>query len=390
MKNIKINISFILLACLFIFQSALHGQLPNQAFYDLSNRDSIVPERIWKDLSSNPKNSDKIGQQVYLDFQSLFFVRNNEYFSNIDPGETLFGYQFIPSLVWQPYKNHDLLIKGGAYLQRNFGDNNFAVAQPTFTLDYKIKNSRIVFGTLYGGLEHRLIEPLYRFERGLNDRLENGMQYIYKSNKFFVDAWVNWRQTTSQALNKQEIIEPGVSLNYTFIGNKESAFKSHFIFQLTNHHAGGSLVEIPLKNLTNAAIGLDFKYKKSDKLEFNFNPFFVHSLDHSIVIQQPFKDGMGLYVNAGVRKNHFNIILSYWKGWEYFSNLGTPMFNSFYPQNFYSMERERELLFLRCIYTLPLIKNNFVTDLRLEPIYDLKNKAIDYSFGIYFIYRMGL
>lgn len=390
MKRIRLKVSFIILGCFIFFESNLLAQLPNQAFYDLSNRDSIVPERVWKELPTKSTYIDKVGQQLYLDFQSLFFIRNNEYFSNIDPGETLFGYQFIPSLIWQPIKNHNLLIKGGAYFQKNFGDSKFSEAQPTFTLDYKFKNSRVVFGTLYGGLEHRLIEPLYRFERGLNDRLENGLQYIYTSDRLFIDAWVNWRQVTNRILIKQEIIEPGISAKYTFMGKKESTYKSSLLLQLTNQHMGGSLIEKSIKNLTNAAIGIDFRYKNKKNLEFSFNPFLVHSLDHSIVIKQPFTNGMGIYINTGVSKKHFNFLLSYWKGWEYYSSLGTPMFNSFYPQNFSSMERERELLFMRFIYTLPIINNNFTTDFRLEPIYDIKNKSFDYSLGIYFIYRMGL
>ncbi len=38
-----------------------------------------------------------------LSVRVMPFFKNNEYFSKIQVGQTYFGYQFMPELVWQPH-----------------------------------------------------------------------------------------------------------------------------------------------------------------------------------------------------------------------------------------------------------------------------------------------
>lgn len=381
------------LLCIGFFLFSLGGtfaQLPNESFFVLLNEKNIVPDRINKESGVSAFNPfHKLSQQLYLDFQSLFFVKNNEYFSNIEPGATYFGYQFYPTLVWKPFINKDFKLKGGLYLEKNFGENRFANLQPTFTLDYQIKHTHIVFGTLYGGLEHRLIEPLYQFERGLYDRIENGFQIIHHDKRFFADIWLNWRQTVNVKTKQQEILEPGISLYYFLTGNVEASFQAKIIAQMTNQHRGGSSVGLPLVNHTNNAFGFDITFGKKEKLQWTFQPYFLHALDHSLVLTQPYKNGMGIYLNGGITHQHFSFMASYWKGWEYFSSLGTPLFNSFNYENYYTLQRERELIFFRFIYSKPLINNNLSLNLRFEPIFEITENKFQHALGIYFLYRIG-
>ncbi|MCO6495536.1 MAG: hypothetical protein J5I91_07660 [Bacteroidetes bacterium] len=385
------NFRVLLCVCFLFSLGSTFAQLPNHTFYVLENENGFIPKRINNENVLDKLNPfNRINRQLYLDFQTLFFVKNNEYFSNIEPGETYFGYQFYPTIVWKPFKNSDFRLKGGLYLQKNFGDIGFANHQVTFTLDYQYKHTRFVLGTLYGGLEHRLIEPLYRFERGLYDRIENGFQITHLSKRFFADIWINWRQTVNAKSNRQEILEPGLSLYYYLSGNKESSFSIKAIAQMTNQHKGGSSVGLPLVNHTNNALGFDFTLGNINHIRWTFQPYLLHALDHSIELQQPYKDGMGIYLNGGFYYKHFTFITSYWKGWEYFSSLGTPLFNSFNYDNYYTLERERELIFFRFIYSKPLINNNLNLDLRIEPLYEISAKKFQHSMGIYFIYRIGV
>jgi len=379
-------IGFLLVSC-----QSLFAQLPNKPFYIATNERTFIPDRIKNGSTVNIFNPlGKINEQFYIDFITLCFVKNNEYFSNIEPGETFFGYQLYPTLVWKPFKDKEFKLKGGVFLQKNFGENTFASNTPTFTFDYQFKHTRFVFGTLYGGLEHKLIEPLYRFERMLYDRIENGFQVIHSNKKLFADIWINWRQTANAQLNRQEILESGVSFVYLLVGDAESAFQTKLITQMTNQHKGGSSVDLPLVNHTNNALGTEITFGNKKKLQWTFQPYFLHALDHSLELRQPYKDGMGIYINGGVAHKGFSFMASYWKGWEYFSALGTPLFNSFNYDNFYSLERERELIFFRFIYSKPLIKHNLKLNLRFEPIYEISTKKFQHSIGIYFLYRLGV
>ena len=139
------------------------SQLNNRLFED---RKAIFPDRENK---------------LYLDIGLLGFTKNNEYFNDIADGYTLFGYQFYPSLAYFPAEN--VRIDAGIYLQKDFGASGFQTIAPTFSLKVKKGDWNIIFGNLDGGLNHRLIEPLYDFERVLNDRLETGLQAVVENEK---------------------------------------------------------------------------------------------------------------------------------------------------------------------------------------------------------------
>jgi hypothetical protein len=378
---------FRLLVCLLSINFSVWAQLPNQAFYDLHHRDSILPER-WKSTSLARSNNvmQKVGKELFLDFNSLFFCRNNEYFNDIESGHTFFGYQWLPTLNWKPFAQNDFYLRGGIYLQQNFGEDSLAAKTPIFSLSYKAKNTTFVFGTLYGGLEHRLVEPLYRFERGLYDRIENGFQILHQTKFIDADVWIDWKQTTYNNLYRPEILQPGARINFNFLNKQNHIFETHL--QATNYHEGG--VNTNAINRSNLCLGANYTYNLNEKSSLFFKPYYLYALDHSEELTQPFKDGFGWFVNSGFQYKHLTSMISYWKGEEFFSPRGMPYMGSFSYENFYAMARQRELIFLRLIYTKPIFAPYFTIDLRIEPIYDIRNQIFDYSFGIYFIYRKGI
>src|SRR5690606_37428096 len=138
----------------------------------------ILSQQLRAQLDNHAfENSRKIGEgernNMYLEFDMLGFVKNNEYFNDIVDGYTLFGYQFSPRIVFYPEDN--VRIDAGVFLRKDFGREEYYSFVPTFSIKIKQNNWKIIFGNLEGNLNHQLIEPLYDFERALDDPLETGL-----------------------------------------------------------------------------------------------------------------------------------------------------------------------------------------------------------------------
>jgi hypothetical protein len=109
--------------------------------------------------------------KLYLGLNLLGFGKNNEYFDTTVEGYTLMGYQVNPYLSYHVAPN--VRLDAGVYAQKDFGNEEYSEVKPTLSLKITNGNLGFVFGTLEGSLNHRLIEPLYDFERVLKNRLEN-------------------------------------------------------------------------------------------------------------------------------------------------------------------------------------------------------------------------
>ena len=165
-----------LIITLLIFDFSLSfGQLDNRVFEDRMKVDTVDSRKL------------------FLGVNLLGFVKDNEYDNYRNPvitGYTLFGYQLNPYLSY--HLNKHIRIDGGIFLQKDFGNSNYTQIAPTLSIKYHNRGFSVIFGNLEGSLNHRLIEPLYDFERVLNNRLENGMQVQMMRDNLFLDAWIDW------------------------------------------------------------------------------------------------------------------------------------------------------------------------------------------------------
>ena len=83
--------------------------------------------------------------------------------------------EIIPEIQYQISPR--LIIKGGIYLQKEFGRPDYTTVAPTFSVKYKAKHSSFIIGTLEGNANHGFIEPIYDYKLIINERLENGFQF---------------------------------------------------------------------------------------------------------------------------------------------------------------------------------------------------------------------
>jgi len=315
----------------------------------------------------------------------LGFNKNNEYFNDIADGYTLFGYHLNPKLVYFPSKF--VRIEAGALLWKDFGITGYHRVLPTFTLKLQKEHYQFLFGNLQANVSHRYIEPLYDFEKLLNDPLENGVQFIWHRDKLYLDVWIDWQRMIYRGDPFREEIEGGLSAEQRLWQNI-NGWQIGLPFQFTALHKGGQIdaSDLPLVTMFNGAAGL----KIEKKLPGNFwkalrteNYYLVYK-DFSHSRLAPFTAGNGIYLNLGVDTKVQNVLLSYWRGNGYIAEQGGRLFQSAsttYTNPNY-LEENRELLILRFSHDLP-ITDDITLTLRFEPLYDFKNPQLEFSHGLY-------
>src|SRR5687767_3462692 len=176
--------------------------------------------------------------KLYLGVNFLGFFKDNEWFDTTIDGYTLFGYQLNPYLSYHIAKN--VRLDAGVYAQKDFGNDDYTDVKPTLSL--KITNNRnfnFIFGTLEGSVHHRLIEPLYDFERVLNNRLENGVQVLWMKDGLFLDAWIDWQKMIYFNDTEPERFTAGLSFNKTLF--RSNGFHIDLPVQVTGNHQGGQI-----------------------------------------------------------------------------------------------------------------------------------------------------
>ena len=358
---------FILVLILTISAPVTYAQLNNRA---LEKKLEIKPE-YEHDL--------RFGIDI------LGFTKNNEYFTDIADGYTLFGYHLNPKLVYFPAKF--VRIEAGALLWKDFGTTGFHPVLPTFTLKLQKEHYQFLFGNLQANVSHRYIEPLYDFEKVLNDPLENGMQFIWHRDKLYLDAWIDWQRMIYRGDPFREEIEGGLSAEQR-LWEDENGWRIGLPVQFTALHKGGQIdaSDLPLVTMFNGAAGLRIE----KKLPSNFwkalrteNYYLVYK-DFSHSRLAPFTAGNGIYLNVGVDTKVQNVLLSYWRGNGYIAEQGGRLFQSVsttYTKPNYQ-EENRELLILRFSYDLP-ITDDITLTLRLEPLYDFNHPQLEFSHGLY-------
>lgn len=362
--------------CLFCYFSVTQScaQLPNYPFYDTLSHRKGKKRLSW--------------HTNYLGYN-----KNNEYFNKIADGYTLFGQQLITTARYQP--NAHLLLEGGVSFRRDFGRNATSEWLPLLRLKYQKGRFAFLFGTLEGHLNHRLIEPLFDFERLITRRLENGFQGWYRSPRFEVEAWVDWTRVIYPGSPFREEITGGLNSDYFLLRNPEQHLR--IPVQLTGVHLGGQIDTAPEPLVTRFNLATGLVWQKNwanggwlEQLEvhqygtwykdFSFNPTSLYD------------QGWGWYTHLNVKLKHLgNIGVSYWRGTTYESFLGGDLYSSRSRRFGDGLEGERirELLILRLINNLNL-SENFWISLRTEPFWDVQNQKFEFSMGLYAVCRIGV
>ena len=340
------------------------------------------------EIPINPSDS----QQLSFNLYNLNYINNTEWFGNIPLSGTLFGYELIPELEYQV--SSKFIIKGGLYLQKEFGRPNYTTLAPTFTVKYKAKHSSFLLGTLEGNLNHGYIEPIYDYKLIINERLENGFQFKVDTKPYTHDFFINWRRAIHPGDNFKEEFDIGYLARLNIINNKK--FNLALPIQMLYSHKGGQVdsLHTPLQSLVNFAVGPSLTFKFEHKLlkRILFDNYYVNYKDISGEKLQPFNEGNAFLSHLLFDFKNIGIDLRYWNGEGYIGPRGMALFQSVSEKYPGLVEKHRELLIVSFIYDKEIFKNvNF--DFRIIPYKDFLEKissgtGLEYSYEMYLKYNL--
>ena len=326
--------------------------------------------------------------EVRLSLNSFTFFKNNEYFNQIIEGQTLFGTQLNPQLVYYPAQN--LRLEAGVFLWKDFGNPRLQLVRPTFRGTWTKGRSQFILGNIRPHLNHDYIEPLFNFERVILRPLEEGLQYRYLGRRLFLDAWVDWQRQQYRFSNFQEELVGGLSGSYSLTG-PQSDWQLSLPLQFTATHKGGQIdtVDRPLQTVFNQAAGLVLRRELGSNLQaLRLNAYVLGFQDRSGTSVLPFQKGSGLYLNGTLETKYGDAMLSYWQGRRFIAPLGGDLFQSAsrtVNSPTYT-EAHRRLLLLRLLRDFRIADPAALT-VRLEPVYDLNSRRLDFSLGVYLNFR---
>lgn len=330
--------------------------------------------------------------KLFLGIQNYNLFKNNEYNNNIDQGFTIFGSAVNTSLKYYPTSK--ILIEGGVHLLAYYGTGKLDRITPIIRFQYQpYINFRIVIGNLYGGLNHGFIEPLYRFERYIEDSPETGLQLLYTSNHFDSDLYLDWRQYIFRdSYSEKEKFTLGWNSKVKFL-NPETPFQVELPVQILCIHSGGQVdtTSIPPVTLMNLATGAIVKYRFNNNIVSEAGVIFYYALynDLSHEKNQIFKNGNAIYPLVYAKSKLLNVYFGYWNASNFIAPLGEPIFSSISYIDENLSFPERELILFKIDFHHQISRGAFL-GVRYEGYYDLlgtnineKETQYDFSYGVY-------
>ena len=342
---------------------------------------------IFKD-SSTLREEDN--EKLFLEIDNLNYLKNYEYFGKIPLGYTLFGYQLIPQLIYQP--NEHFIFKGGIFLRHEFGRAHYASIAPVFTAKYQNNGFSFLIGNLEGALNHRYVEPIKDIESIISHRMEQGAQLLLDKKRIWLDVYIDWEKAIDTSSAFKEEFTAGGSSRIKLINSETWLIELPIQFMFA--HKGGQIdiappgtPRQPDETLFNFASGLSLTrmFKSSFWRGIRAENYFVYYKNLSPG-SRIFNEGMGFYSSLTFKTKFFDFDLRYWNGNKFIGPRGGSLYTSVSQKIPGYVEKKRELFFVSLIYDKQIYKNIFL-DLRFEPYYDIKNSLLEYAYAIHLRFK---
>ena len=314
---------------------------------------------------SDPKINPERNQDLLVEIDNADFFKNNEYISDVSKGYTLGGFWIIPKLVYFPSKNTKL--EFGWYLLQYLGANHYPAPSPALVPDSlnashpgKFRNKaflriqwsplpdfHVVLGSLYGGANHGLIEPLYQWERYFSANPEDGVQLIYK--------------------------------------RPEKSWQFSMPIQFLGKHFGGQIdrTDFGTVSMGNGAVG--FKAVK------NFGRKYLNSLSASAyglfyselgTKKLPYSTGNGVFGLMELDADPFFVHLGYWSSCQFISIEGEPLLQSLSYMDNSTLFRNREVVLAKAGFNKQVCKGLSV-GAYFESYYVRNRSEFNYTYGLH-------
>jgi hypothetical protein len=326
--------------------------------------------------------------KLFLQIDNTNFIKNNEYTSTVIEGYTLLGFNIAPKFIYYPSSRIKLSF-GGNFLTYNARENELE-ASLLLSFQYKISPKfDFVLGNIYGTVNHRLIDPLFDSERFLNQNIENGLQFLWNSDRIFMDLWLDWEQQIFRDDPFHEKFNVGLSSEFLLI-NKENRYKLSIPFQNLIRHEGGQIDSYakPIVTIFNNATGLSFTKMFNDKFihKFKISSFVVNYQDLSPLTERMFIDGTSSYSKLELINSNYNLTLGYWYGNQHIAPIGNPIYETYSRTNIFVEEPIRQIIIGKLNYQKDVFKG-INLGLRFDTYYDLLASNLDYAWTVMVVFN---
>ena len=343
-----------------------------------------IPQSLLDIPSIVAADSNRLSLKV--DMTGLF--KNNEYFSPVAIGQTYPGMVLLPALTYQA--SGKFRAEAGAYMVQFAGRDGFSLLQPFLRLQYAFTPKfSMVLGNLYGNLNHRLIEPLYQWEKHFTARPESGLQFVWHGDRLFADTWIDWERYIERNDRFPEVLTFGASV----VGRLFALDKRFFLnvpVQLLIHHQGGQIDQSdePGMMLTNAAVGISTGYRLNRKwlqsvaIDIYDALYYDNSTQHDA---RPYVQGLGIYSVLHLDAAPFALMVGYWHSEKFYAFHGEPLFASFdryNPLDPLSQLPVRNMLIAKFAFDKTVYKGISI-GAYAETYTDTDRGETDYSFGVH-------
>lgn len=302
--------------------------------------------------------------ELRLNFDALCFFRDNEYKGCLSKGYTLPGYRLQPTVSYQPLKN--LRVEVGVSMLHYWGANKYPNLNysdiatwkgdqtqtgfhllPFFNVQLAVsRNFNLILGNIYGGANHRLIEPLYNQENTLSADPEMGVQMQWQTKPLDFDVWVNWESFIFDKDTHQEAFTFGLSTRFK-ANRPERRTHVYFPLQVAMQHRGGEInpdaEQRQVKTWMNAAAGVGVTIHTDNSILTRLNAeadvAYYRQMTGALL---PFDNGKGVYLKAEADIWRFCLRGAYWDSSKFISIFGNPLYGSVGIHNRdFQMQRNR-------------------------------------------------
>lgn len=325
-------------------------------------------------------------QKVLFNLQAKSFFKNNEYFNPIEEGYTLIGYNIEPSVVFLPV--HSISVEIGGTFLKYSGRNGFYDIQPLFRFRYQPSSTfQMVLGNLYGGSNHRLCEPLYRWERDFTNPVESGLQFLINLPRIKADVWLNWEKFIFHGDPFQEQLTVGISSDF-LLTDPLSEWSVSIPFQSLFKHQGGQIISIDTAMVTiaNWASGLKISKKNAASLvkQIDLDVLYLGYVDLSPTKLQQYKNGYGLLAQVKATIKNFSLGTGYYHASKFIAPMGEKLYHAAtFPKSdiFFN---EIDLLLGKFSYHKQIARG-FSMGAYFESYTRLSSGKTDYTYGVHLL-----
>lgn len=309
---------------------------------------AMVRAQLSGDMFRTEADTPVVGRVMAGVEYAGFFV-NHEYQAGIVKGYTLPGVRLRPYAAYEPLPG--VRLEAGVDALRYWGAERYPNYAYRDIAEWKANgyqrgahllpfvrvraalsaHTALVVGSLYGGADHRLAEPLYAPELNLTADPEAGLQLLHRSGWVDADVWVDWQSFIFRNDTHREAFVFGLSsrLKYDAIPGR---LRLYLPVQAVAQHRGGEIDTIytaSVQTLMNFAVGLGAEWQPGGGMVKRLNGE-VWRMGYWQQAGQlwPFGRGGGVYARLMADAGRVRLKGSYWACRDFISILGSPFFGA--------------------------------------------------------------